>query len=500
MNEKSELKKKINVYILIIISIFLLLFLIGSFLILKSNIEIETKKRLEDGVRIFMEDIMQKKDFCITTVSAIAIDKDIKSNIKSNNSDDLKKSLDKIYNFRILEILEFENCAGKVIYRAHNPELYGDDKSGQLIIKNAINGKASVSFDNGNTGLAIRAAAPVVIDGKVEGIIMSGIHFSKKFVDRIKQLSGFENGIYINNSKIISTYSGLDSITLDEINKLKKNNIVFKKINFKNKADSIFILKPIFVDNLYWGFISMACYSYEETIISLFFKAFIIFVSIGIIIFFIANKTLSRNIYNSLDQIIYYVDNIDFEKNNNRICLKTNDEFELIADSINNMRDKIQEYYKKNKELNDEMIRNAQISTAGQIAAGVAHEIRNPLNSIKIMLQIIKERYITNQGTKEINLIQNEIDRINGLLKELIEFSKPSPVLFSYNNINEILDIILAIANYNIENQTIILKKDYDLDISPVKTDLEKIKLALINIILNAIQSMPEDGQLLIKR
>jgi len=74
------------------------------------------------------------------------------------------------------------------------------------------------------------------------------------------------------------------------------------------------------------------------------------------------------------------------------------------------------------------MLKSAKLTTAGQMAAGIAHEIRNPLRSIKMMVQVIGNRYMSSEGTHEIGVVLNEIDRIDTCFSIFLPVQRPENI------------------------------------------------------------------------
>jgi signal transduction histidine kinase len=145
------------------------------------------------------------------------------------------------------------------------------------------------------------------------------------------------------------------------------------------------------------------------------------------------------------------------------------------------------------------MVRSAKLTTVGQLAAGIAHEIRNPLSAIRMMVQVLQRKYERDTDCKEVHIILNEIERINKLVKDLLEYSKPSPMNFSKQNINDLVKNVLGIFTYNMQHQHIQVRERLGEDLPSVTVDPEKMSLVLINLIMNAIQAMPEGGTLTVE-
>ncbi len=493
---KLSLKIFFSFFFIIIIPALISLFL--GYNLIKKTSEFEIKNRMEDSISGFSNEIGVRENYCLKISKELAADSEIAGFLTKKNYSALKERFVKIYNLGILDLIEIEDLQGIVLIRGHNPELYGDMKAEQEIIKFGLLGKAATGYEKGHSGFGIRAVAPIFEGTKLSGLLMTGISFSKKFVEQTKLLTGMDNGIYKDDKKIIAAYKGAEILNAAAIERLKENRTVFFNDVILNGEKHYFILKPMFLSGNYWGCLSMALSQKTENIFLTNSRNLLIFFVIsGIVIASVIYFFLAKDIYESLKLILDPLENINIDNFKPRINLKKNDEFGMIAESLNRILDKIEIYNAKIKTLQDNMIKTAKLAAAGQITAGISHEIRNPLSSIKMMAQTIRNRYLKSKDSNEIDIILKQVDRINNVVKELLEFAKPTPIKFEKKDINEIIKSALELFSYNIGHQNIEVKLRLR-NIPEVSVDLEKIKLTLTNLILNSIQSMPYSGRLTI--
>jgi PAS domain S-box-containing protein len=145
-----------------------------------------------------------------------------------------------------------------------------------------------------------------------------------------------------------------------------------------------------------------------------------------------------------------------------------------------------------------QMHRNDKLASVGQLATGIAHEIRNPLAIIKMIEQTMSKELFNNKGIlEELKIIDEEVERANKVIKSLMEFSKPSKNKKGQYSINNIIEDVLTITNkYTSQNK---------VDVSFVKADVpegyydrEQIIQAFVNLILNAVDAMPDGGNIYI--
>jgi len=149
------------------------------------------------------------------------------------------------------------------------------------------------------------------------------------------------------------------------------------------------------------------------------------------------------------------------------------------------------------KEFEKRLTQTEKLTTMGQIATNIAHEIKNPLMGISGSVQVLMKRFKSYPTTKEtLSKIFEQVQRLDSTLKGLLSFSRPQTPYFLKSPINEIIDQVLFFIAPQAKNNQIEILKDLSNDIPPVSLDPDQIKQVFLNIILNAVQAMPEGGQL----
>ncbi|PIS36217.1 MAG: hypothetical protein COT35_12370 [Nitrospirae bacterium CG08_land_8_20_14_0_20_52_24] len=152
------------------------------------------------------------------------------------------------------------------------------------------------------------------------------------------------------------------------------------------------------------------------------------------------------------------------------------------------------------------MSRANRLSAVGTLAAGIAHEIRNPLVSIQTFLEMVPQKLSELRVTDPARLDQefwekfyslsfNEIQRIRTLISELVNFSQPTPPDLITENISRVIEPILDLTRKEADKRGIEISYHADPDIPLIHIDVSKIKQVLLNLILNAFQAMPEGGE-----
>jgi signal transduction histidine kinase len=148
------------------------------------------------------------------------------------------------------------------------------------------------------------------------------------------------------------------------------------------------------------------------------------------------------------------------------------------------------------KKMEERMFLLEKYASIGQIAAGIAHELNNPLSG---MLLIVKELQKDNLSTEEklqyLSLLYEGMLRIQGILKDLLQFSRAEEVKAETIDLVDVLEKSLGLISHLISKNGIELKKDYEDDRIWVKGDAKKLGQVFLNLILNAIQAMEASAQ-----
>jgi len=151
------------------------------------------------------------------------------------------------------------------------------------------------------------------------------------------------------------------------------------------------------------------------------------------------------------------------------------------------------------KRLEEGMQRAEQMVMCGTIAAGLAHEIKNPLTGIKVAIELFKDELPLQEDDKEVlEKVIDEINRIDTLVKGLLNFARPPKPQYSFVDINQVIERAVTTAYYSIKKSSrlnqINIVSDLGRDLPSLRADLAQLQQILLNLLLNAVDAIQDTG------
>ena len=149
--------------------------------------------------------------------------------------------------------------------------------------------------------------------------------------------------------------------------------------------------------------------------------------------------------------------------------------------------------------LNTQLQVNERLAALGRITAGVAHEVKNPLNSMRLWLENLKESLPAEQDgvtRQAVQVLDKEIDRLDAVVKRFLDFTRPMDIRLEPTQLADLLMEVLEIAKPQLEKSNIQVAQLLPIDVPEVYVDRALLKQAVFNLVLNATEAMPSGGQL----
>lgn len=159
-------------------------------------------------------------------------------------------------------------------------------------------------------------------------------------------------------------------------------------------------------------------------------------------------------------------------------------------------------HLQKMKELEKEIHLKEELAAMGQLAAGVAHEIKNPLNAISLVVQRLEKEFIWEKPEEQkeydrfTRIVRNEIARVNRIIGDFLLMAKPLDTRLEKQSVITILEYVLEILGEEFQQKRIRVIKEWDRNVPLIRCDRFQLTQAFINISNNAMEAMPEGGNL----
>jgi signal transduction histidine kinase len=225
----------------------------------------------------------------------------------------------------------------------------------------------------------------------------------------------------------------------------------------------------------------------------------ILLVTAGPLFFIITTFLFMKGFTRSLSVLTDATRKIQSGKLQYRIKEELKDEFGELASSFNEMAASLQEQCNIMQEAE-------RLAVVGELAASIAHEIKNPLAGIKVSMEVLGQDLVLNQEDKDIfQQVINEIDRITALLRSLLNYARPpKPESISFD-VHQVLDSTIKSAQYSLrsspegERKEIEFIRDFSEEVPRIVADPAQIQQVILNLLLNGVDAIAEQGKITVQ-
>ncbi|MFL0248316.1 ATP-binding protein [Candidatus Clostridium stratigraminis] len=409
---------------------------------------------------------------------------------KEASNDLMNSYLDSVRNaYKAYDYILVTNLEGKVLAYSGNLKA---DNGYESFLGEVLKGKSFVSdftYFQDTKSYGVYYAAPIMDDkDKIKGAVVERMNFNA-ILDIISNVRLGEKGYaFLVDSK--GNYINHPFNSLEVIKALNNS----KYASFYTTHNNVQYFSALYGINKYDTQKNNWYVVVEEPVSEAYEVAYrlrtytIIVLMISVAIVFVLVAILSRKIAMPIKNLVKETQNIAEGDMGQNINIQSKDEIGSLAESFNKMLEKLEESVTRAKSL----------EALGALSAGMAHEIRNPLTSIKGYAQyIMSELNKDSELYSDMAVISSEVDRLNNIIDRFLAFARPNELKLEKYDINDIVkEVILLIKRDNTFDN---IKLNINFGELPlINADFEQMKQVVLNIVINGVQSMPQGGELTI--
>lgn len=150
------------------------------------------------------------------------------------------------------------------------------------------------------------------------------------------------------------------------------------------------------------------------------------------------------------------------------------------------------------RRIEDEIELSRRMSASGRLTRGVAHEVKNPLNAIVLHLQLLQSKLqqLDPDTRRHMDIIGSELHRLDRVVQILVDFTRPRDLHLEEVDLRRLLDDVIVLAAPDAEQHGVTVTRDFAPEPLPVRVDTDFMKQAILNVVLNGVQAMPQGGTL----
>jgi len=246
------------------------------------------------------------------------------------------------------------------------------------------------------------------------------------------------------------------------------------------------------------------CLSMEDTEKSIAFNRTLLLSSTWLAVILtsgIASVLLKRFVSRPVARLVETMESVEAGKLDGRVDIRTGDELGRLGNSFNEMIRKLSDAQDELEKFHHRQLARAdRLASLGEMAAGIAHEIKNPLAGIYGAAQIVANEFREGDRKREIvEEMMTLVKRLDNTIKDLLNFARYTEPQFTKGNLNDVIDKVLFLVQQIPEGKRARIVRDFDPGMPEVEMDPEQVKQVFLNLALNAVQARPDGVTLTIR-
>jgi len=464
---------------------------------LKKNAAAEFQNQAARAAVGVTEELRRRSDDLLRLAEEYSKDAAIISAAGNGDHRAAEDRLVELYRYSALDLMEVGDARGRVLARGHRPGDYGENKASQLIIRNALAGKAGADIEYGASGIALRAVSPIERpDGKPFATLMTGVLLNKDFFNIYKTVTGFDMALYENGVAIANTSRNV--LPWKPPGAPREGNIVFPLAGLEmwGVYIPVYHMTGEFLGSL------LAWKSRDEILRPLRLNQLTLTFTFGVALVLAVALAmfLSRNFSAPLKKLLPIMDRVSKGKMDIAIPESKWKEFQDLSMHFRDMLTELKVSQEKISKAQRQLVVAGKLAVLGQVTAELAHEVRNPLNCMEINVGLVKEM-LGDGGCppaeikEKVEHVRSEIKRLKQTIREFVQAGENISLRLTPLHVQDEMRDILKLAAPQIELLGVRLRASFhegDL----IKIDKNRFHQAVLNVILNACQSMKPGGKL----
>ncbi|MBI4837943.1 MAG: hypothetical protein HY806_02125 [Nitrospirae bacterium] len=217
---------------------------------------------------------------------------------------------------------------------------------------------------------------------------------------------------------------------------------------------------------------------------------FVIFLAV------IASIFMSRLITQPLNRFVEFTKGLGRGEFDKKLEVQSSDEIGYLSYSFNRLSLELMSARKKMEEAYTytHLLQAEKLSSIGQISAGLAHELKNPITTLKMLFQAFKEQ--PDMTKEDAEVIHSEIEKIDNILTRFLGFVKQKDMHTSEIDMKAMIEHVLSLATFNLKSKNILVHQEIAENLPAIKADRALIEQVFLNLVINAIEAMPDGGDI----
>ena len=393
------------------------------------------------------------------------------------------RAVTRLYKTFGVSSVEAGNARGRVVAAAEDPGRHDIDRSSDGLIRSALSGKTASGRELTDKGFLIKAAAPVYYnESQIIGTITSGILLDDERLQKVKQLSNTDIAIMDAAGKVVAT-------TFPELRTV---------VGGVRTTDSGYVTTILPLPDAAGGTIGSVVIFQENTLPKIIAKAHFTLISLltaiaalSIFSLYLASKRLMR----PLTTLREGAERIGKGEFGHRIEVASQDEIGELSEGFNKMARNLERL----RTVEERLAQSERLAAVGKFAAGIAHEINNPIGNVIGMAKLMRKNITDESAKEDIETIIKDADRCGRIVKDLLSYSRQSPPRREQTPLKTLIDDAEAAIRGQVAAKDITIQRHIPNTVPELFVDPLQIGQALGNILLNAVQSIAESGTITIR-